>query len=268
MKKTVSFLLALVLFFSVCLSSASACFESPQPETSQNSIIEFLADAGLPPEFLAARSDGELDALYDLAQTYTLHYSSPKDEGMTFGTIPDSDMVLYPHFISACSPKLPGKRSELTLVVVYVDYAWRAGHPLVHREDAISVNWQSDLFQFMPDQFNSTDYVKCLDTEYSYNIQHNPAKLGLGGLGYYADLMYRPPNVVSGSLQYRGSASFALEPKRTIYAETGNKSQITVEYVHHKNPVGSISFSYNGVSITPGVLQDSVGKAINIDYSF
>lgn len=273
MKKILSLVASISILFVACMTPSSAdSFDFVEQEGTQNSQTEFLVAAGIPLEFLEMRSADELDTLYDLAQTHTLHYSSCEDEAMTFGTIPDTDMFLYPYFITACSPELPGTRSELDLVLVYVDYAWSAGHPFIHREDAISVNWDSNLFQFVPNQFSSVDYVLLPNNEkISYNSQINPAKLNLGGLGYFADLSYVLPNAVLNHSQYCGSASFAVEPKYTIYAGTGNKTQITIQYVHDKNPspIGGISFSYNGVgiSISSGAFQDSVAKAISIDYS-
>ena len=259
-----SFILAIVS----CPPSVAA---SPVFEEAENDKIDFLLATGLPLTFLEQRSSIEIDTLYDISQTYTLQYSVEQqyyyeNDFIPHGTIPEADMVLS---ISKLEAHSPGSPSRLTSVLIYIDYTWTKDHPTVRKQDAITVNWDSSLLQFAEGSFNSADYEESCNSSYvtTTNAQTNPSHLNLAGLGYYAQLR---PGSSEENVILKGSASFTLNAKSSIYVGNSYLTQITVEYTHDKAPfLGSISLSYNGlgVSVSTGVLQDSVAKGITVRYA-
>ncbi|MDE6260599.1 MAG: hypothetical protein K2M42_07020 [Oscillospiraceae bacterium] len=278
-KKKILLMLTFIWLFVLCFPSACAAESMDDLQVySQDTKVEFLINAGIPGDFLNLRSTDDINTLYDLAQTHTLQYAveqgsySDFEGGNSFfGTIPESDMILSVHKIETQTPPLPGTRSRIDSILIYVDYAWTYGHPAVCNEDSITVNWDSSLFQFVGGTFSSADYWSVGGEggiKQTVNSQENPARLNQGGLGYFA--MLSNTHALGGPVQCSGSAGFLLEAKSTIYVGSSRRTSINVEYTHNKNPLpGSISLSYNGigVSVNPGVLQDSVAKPIRIEYS-
>lgn len=274
MKRSISFLVSLFLILSL---TSTACASSDKSLVNyQADQIEYLINAGLPQSYLERRTPHEIDTLFELAQTHTLQHfsiSTSYFEGNSspFGTIPVSDMTFNVDGIATIQPHLPNRPSLLTSILVTVDYRWNSGHPLIRNEDAITVEWESSLFQFVDGTFNSVDYHNMGSGESPVNRQSRPAALSQGGLGYYSLLTNLSPNPVL----YRGNASFLLDAKTNIYSASDypsnlKKSSITAVYTHNKNPLGvGLSFAYKGatISVSPGALQDSTGASYSVNYS-
>lgn len=274
MKRSIAFLVSLCLILSL---TSTACASSDQSLVSnQVDQIEYLINAGVPQSYLERRTPHEINTLFELAQTHTLqHFSMSTSyfEGDTspFGTIPVSDMTFNVDGVAAIRPPLPNQPSYLTSVLVTIDYQWNSGHPFVRAEDAITVNWDSSLFQFVEGTFNSVDYHHMGSGEAPVNSQTRPATIDQGGLGYYALLTNTSPNPVL----YRGNAGFLLSAKENLYSINDypsniKRSLIAAVYTHNKNPLGlGLSFSHSGVgiSVSPGSLQDSAGASYSIQYS-
>lgn len=275
MKKIVSIFLSSCVFFSLI---GTAYSDSPgEPQVSaQVDQIAYLINVGMPQSYLERRTPHEIDSLFALAQAHTLQHFSVsvpyfEDAPSAFGTIPAADMMFNIDGVAAIEPPLPNRPSRLTSVLVTIDYRWSSGHPLVRAEDAIAVNWDSSLFQFVNGTFNSTDYHLMGSTNAPVNAQTRPAIIEQGGLGYYASLFNTSPNPIV----YSGNASFMVEAKRNIYAEEDypyNKERtlIGATYTHNESPLGiGLSFSINGggISVSPGSLRSEAGDACSIIYS-
>ena len=280
MKKSVKMLcFVLILCLSLSCISCKGFSVSAEP-FGQNDKIDNLVENGIPREFLLKRSVEEIDLLYDMAQEYVLEYKSEQElyddnQIATYGTINENHMTLTVSKVEAHSPPLPGSPSRLDSVAVFVDYIWVDGRPLIKHEDAITVNWDSSVFLFVPDSFNSYDRIEVrsdqiIDYSQDFNVQANPAHLSQGGLGYYANLMFTLGNDLDDYLVRSGSASFMLEPRSTIYVGSDLSTSIAVEYTHDKNPVGlGVTLEYHGfgVTVSAALLQDSVAKAMTVTYS-
>lgn len=274
MKRIISFLVSLCLIF---LLTGTACASSDESYVSyQSDQIEYLINAGLPQSYLDRRTPYEIDTLFELAQTYTLqHFSMStsyfENNTSTFGTIPVSDMEFHVDGIAAIFTPDNSEQSYLLSILITVDYLWGSGRPFVRAEDAITVNWDSSLFQFVEGTFKSVDYHHMGPGETPVNSQTRPATLDQGGLGYYALLTNISPNPVL----YSGNASFILNAKENLFSKDTYPSNIkltsfTAVYTHNKNPLGiGLSFAHKGVgvSVSPGPLQDSAGGSYSISYS-
>lgn len=274
MKKDISLLVSLCLIFSL---TSTACASSDKSHIyNQANQIDYLINAGLPQTYLERRTPNEINTLFELAQTHTLqHFSMStsyfEDDTSPFGTIPVSDMAFNVDGIAAIKPSLSNEPSYLTSVFVTIDYQWNSGHPFIRAEDAITVNWDSSLFQFTEGTFYSEDYHHMGSGEVPVNSQTRPATLNLGGLGYYAQLTNTSPNPVL----YRGNAGFILQAKENMYSEDEypsnvKRSLITAVYTHNKNPLGiGLSFLCKdfSVSVSSGSIQDSAGDSFSITYS-
>lgn len=242
--------------------------------------VTALLEAGFSQNFLECRSNAEIEELYTLLQTVDVLYEESvvyldsEEETSTCGTIPTSDMRLRVGFATILGADENGRR-QIETIMVFVDYEWFEGHPSITKVDGITVNWDSDLFSMVPGSFSSADYHNYGNgaVELTVNEQTNPLKLDQGGLGYEVTL-----TPMQGLSSYvcvvSGSASFDLVPRSPIYYDdNGNthNASINVQYVHDKNPLPgfSLSFSYQGVGVTidPGMFQDSVAINRLVEYS-
>lgn len=275
LKRGISILISFCLVFSLMVTAHCDSFDGQQISL-QGTQIEYLISVGVPQSYLERRTPDEISFLFELAQTHTLQHFSVstsycENDYATFGTIPTSDMTFTVDCVAAFSLSLPNQPSRLDCVAVTIDYRWHSGHPLVRFEDAITVEWDSTLFQFNGDAFNSVDYHHMGSGPAPVNRQFRPAKLSQGGLGYYANLF----NTSTNPVLYSGSASFLLDARENMYATSEypsnmKRSLVTAEYTHNKNPLGiGLSFSDNGfnISVAPGALQDSAGASCPITYS-
>ena len=81
------------------LVGASSCDSSDGPQTrAQDEQIKYLADVGVPQDYLSRRTSHEIDVLFELAQTHTLRYFAidvpyAESDSSVLGTIPTTDMV-------------------------------------------------------------------------------------------------------------------------------------------------------------------------------
>lgn len=280
MKKSVSILVSLCLLCS--LFGTASCDYLDGPQTSaQDEQIKCLIDAGVSQDYLSRRTSHEIDVLFELAQTHTLRYFAidvpyAESDSSVLGTIPTTDMVFRVEGMQAEKPALPGSPSILTDVLITIEYNWYLAHPMVQKEDAIAVNWDSSLFILADNTFHSADYryLPMSSVTMTLNEHSNPADIIQGGLGYYANL-YNIPTNPTMPIVFSGNASFLLKARTTLYSSNTYPSnvkytQIGAKYTHDKNPVGlGLSFSYDGfgISVSPGPLQDTVGGSCQIKYS-
>ncbi len=264
------------------LVGASSCDSSDGSQTrNQDEQIQYLAGAGVPQDYLSRRTSHEIDVLFEMAQTHTLRYFAidvpyAESDSLALGTIPATDMVFRVEGMQAEKPALPGSPSILTDVLITIEYSWYLGHPMVQKEDAIVVNWDSSLFILADNTFHSADYryLPMSSVTMTLNEHSNPADIIQGGLGYYANL-YNIPSNPATPIVFSGNASFLLKARTKLYASDTYPSSVKytpigAKYTHDKNPVGlGLSFSYGGFgsSVSPGPLQDTVGGSYQIKYS-
>lgn len=250
--------------------------------------IDYLISQGIPEDFLENKEASAIDDIYntfygkdfqflgtetiEMSETYPLPGISPLDN------IPESAMRLK--ISSAQTVKYENGKGVIQEVIVYIEYEWSRGKPMICKKDGISVNWEAGLFAFKQDSFHSTDYKKFLYEYYgSYKIsdwiesdsQINPIELNQGGLGYIAYLNRgNPPLNFKELAGAKGWARMSLLPRYKIYDKNSKNTVINAEYVHNKSPFTTVGFSWNGAGVTVNLSswsKDSVAKAVNIKYS-
>ena len=251
--------------------------------------LNFLISQGIPEEFLEGKDVSAINEIYNMFFGENVQFLGTETVKMseTFSTlgvspqaIPESDMLLKISQFQTVSFDV-NNRQVIKSVMIYIEYEWFDGKPMICGKDGISVNWESELFIFKPDSFRSKDYKKFYYTDgYNYitsdwiesDSQVNPTELNQGGLGYVAYLNRgNPPYLAKDIIYYyvKGWASMSLLPKYKIYAEDGRYTVTNVQYVHSKNLFNTVGFSWNGASVTVNIsgLKDSVAKAVKLKYS-
>lgn len=276
MRKGIMSISVFFLILMLCVPSYAESYK----ESDRGYQEKALLDVGMTQTFLDFRTDEEINELYSLIQENEIRYEE-KIEHMNSGesislfeTIPRDHMTLRVSTVNVLGENVGG-RNRIRSIVVYVDYAWNSGYPVITKTDGITVNWSSSLFYMEPDSFRSADYHHYgtgNPIKITINQQVDPQKLNQGGLGYEAVLTPRQ-GFEDMLCVVTGSASFVLESKSDIYFDQNRNTKsdtINVEYVHDKNVLPfPISFSYNGagVSINTGMLQARVAVNKVVRYS-
>lgn len=259
-RRMTSLALALCMLLTVC--SAGCAVESPQP-SAPSSTYTYLLEKGLPQELLDHRTEEELEDLYLLCSQEDVEfagYSSKhlyNNDAQPFGVIPAEDMLLQISKFHRTGTDNNG-RTIITECEVRVYYEWAgAMTPLVRKEDAIAVNWDPDVWDYVPKSFSHTDYLN----GQTINSLSRPGSSGnnFNGLGWTTYFRERSqvPGVLSGSSRFvLASAKDFLYPART----TGSRfrTSISVDYVHDKNPLPlTTSFSFSIGSVGIGITFDA-----------
>lgn len=275
MKKLISIFLTIILAFS-CITNASA---ETSEITTQDKLEQLIAQ-GIPETFFENKEDSDISELYDMLAGKTFRFLGTEEIELsettdnksvsTYGIILESDMLLSISKVEIVHRDTATNKFIVDSVLVYVDYEWFDGKPIINKTDGISVNWDSSLFAFKQNSFSSKDYKKIFGSSswLEWMSTNNPETLNQGGLGYSAVLASSVMGHGTITAQ-KGHASFILLPKSRIYSGSQRATSINVEYVHNKDLFNTINFSYNGlgVSVSLSGLKDSVAKSVNYYYA-
>lgn len=275
MRKLVAFLLTIALTAMVNVTMVSAS----TVEITTEDKIEYLISQGIPEDFLNDKETQDIDDIYASFYGKTIEYLGTETVSLTetanpsdislLGVIPSDDMMLKITTFNSYISNPSSSKTEIYEVQVYIDYQWTDGKPFFRLTDGVSVNWDSSVFLFKPDSFQSTDYVTVANgshTEWKQaNSSSDPEAINQGGLGYTV-WMRNSPNI---ALVQKGTAKFILKPKSTIYYGSNRHTSINVEYVHNQNILNTVTFSKSGMGITLNLsgLKDSVAKSTTFNYS-
>lgn len=279
MRKLISLVLALALsMLSVVTASAASV------GISFNDKIEYLLSQGISEEFLENKETQQIEELYEMfygknikflgTETTELTEMFYSPDISTFGNIPASDMLLKFTAMAVIQEYNDGRRSEFIGVAVFVDYEWYRGHPMINKTDKIAVNWDASLFTYEADSFSLVEYkeVPDLATGSDWWIQtstgSHPEEVTQGGLGYSAQLASLWTNGDFDVYGQKGTAHFWLKPRYKIYDGNTHSATMNVQYVHDKNPFGSLSFSAQGFTVTiNSSFSDSTTRSVTHYYS-
>lgn len=289
MKRYLSLFLTLVVFIAFNLTAAARTLTTETITVDDK--IDYLISHGMPEDFLENKDAEAIEYIYNSlygeefqflgTETVKMSETSSSSEVSRLGVISESDMVLG--ISTSITLTSQGSKKVIKEVMVFVDYEWFNGKPMICKEDGISVNWDSGLFGFKPNSFRSNDYKKFIYEEYGFtkvsdwinsDYQTNPMMINQGGLGYvvYLNRGNPPPNT-KDLYGAKGNARFTLQPLGTIYDGNSRNTFINAEYTHDKDPLPwlKIGFSVAGVGVTvdcgSSSLRDQVAKAIGVKYS-
>lgn len=271
MRKLLALVLALALSMLSTISVSAAVTPS---NVDTHDEIEYLISQGVSKEFLKDRDAHQIDELYGMLYGETINFLGTTTSSLsetfypsntsTLGLIPESDMLLKLTACEVIRDNGDGSRNRVSVILVFVDYEWIGSHPFVNKEDKVCINWESNLFTYKADTFESVGYTKSLGSgewveKYSGNY---PAEVNQGGLGYNVQLEM-------GHFGQKGTAHFSLLPKFPIYEGNSRITDINVQYVHNRDLISSLSFSKAGVGIRINFTNnsDSTTDSANLKYS-
>lgn len=270
MKKVISLTVSCLMVISMVIPAQAS--KAAQPD---NSMVELLLERGYPADFLNALIPPQIEDLYELVREknlYYLHAYSPQIP--PHGNI--SSRQLSFDVTSSGTPVQIDGVTYLYEITIYVNYNWKQ-LPAVRGVDAIAVNWDNSILTYN-DDFMSKDYAHSQKQNrwITYKTWDRPNALSQGGLGINTYINFEEqisPSEWLSADGLRGSLSFSLTPEPRLSMSTapgGNSTAIDGIYVHNANPLsGSLSFSCQGfgVSVSSGMLQDSIADTKRIEYT-
>ncbi len=280
MKKIFSTIISTILLFCVIIGSVGFF----QADLTIDDMRKILIEKFVPESYLDGLPDERVESLYyDLRDEVTgfggtniSTLNETKDEPSieTKGSIPSDDMTFS---VTKVFVYNNSSTKHIKEIQIFVEYDW-IHIPIWLKTDAVTVNWDSNVFTFKSGSFYSysNNTGTYLSQFYETNFElDNPTILEQGGLGYDTELAYllahgqqpKPQNCF-------GRASFVLLPRvNPMYEKsTGNflTTSINAQYRHNRNPfVGSVGFSIKGVSVNFDLsfLTDTTTQSTNIFYS-
>lgn len=263
-KSLFTFCLVLTIFFSTIIP----CF-------AVETDYDFLLNCGYSKEYLDSLTNETLARMRqgignDVVTSINLEtvYLSENttENAQSRGTISEESLKLNISASKIC--KL--NTSTVTRVLVAVTWEWDYNKPLVKKEDAIAVNWNSDIFYFYADSFYSVDLYKTFETQEwkVLNEYTAPQELNQGGLGFFTELCSNSNYV---PMYVGGQALFFLNPVEPMYDGKTHGTAININYVHDRSILPmSISFAYKGLAIEIEPSRnafDSLAKACNVEFT-
>lgn len=296
MKRVMRSGLALVLTLGIlCLNVCGAnvndtelCADGAVSVTAEE-MTEFLIGRNYPSDYLETLILPQLENLYHLAVEKNAYFYSRETRSLsdarddefgaveTRGNIPAEDMDFS--ITMSYTPIYLNNATYFGEIFVTIEYFWK-DLPAIRGIDAITANWDTNLLKYGGDDaFVATDYMQNpVDGEWEvWKTWTQPNALNQGGLGIdtyidSGDYLYS-----GGSFLYatglRGTVEFSLLPETMLSMKINPTSvtNINADYTHNKNPLGfDLSFAYQGVSVSvsPGVLQDSIATSDDLWYTY
>lgn len=278
-KVLISILTALLI-----LSSSSIVYAD---DVTIDEKIDYLEDNGIPNDLLTDENlvTRMYERLYGLNFTYggreTVTLSETQTSGAdVLGIIPEDDLRLDIIEVTNEDYDEDAETYFVDNVFIFIRYLWAEGAPLVRNEDAITVNWDPDVFTYEADSFYAYDdkyvHYPVVDEYFWYisNEYTRPEILSQGGLGYVANLS-GPLPIDYHTQICKGWADFVLLPTDPLYHTDGESvTSVNVNYVHDYDPFPTtISFTIsNTYSVTVDTSSwfgyDSAAVALNYSYSY
>jgi len=155
--------------------------------------------------------------------------------------------------------------TEIRGITVEISYKWLS-IPIFLDEDAITVNWDSTLFNSdgfysdMGGEFISDRYV-------SFKYISQPNKMGSGGLGWLVPLTDgKHPGELPVKL-YGGGAIHLFPTQTPLYTSSGRTFLLIMDYTHRYMSIGvSLGFSINGGSV--GISTTTATDNLHCEYKW
>lgn len=236
---------------------------------------DFLLNHGFSKDFLDSLTDEMLSEMRTSIgndevvsiNTETVYLSEDTSANpQARGTISEDSLELNISATTICKQNT----STITSVLAIVTWEWALNKPFAKKEDAISVNWNADVFYFYSNSFYSVDLFKSYETA-EWNILNeytSPLELNQGGLGFLTEIASTASPI---PMYVGGQALFFLNPTEPMYVGNTHGTGINVNYVHNRSILPmSISFVYEGfgIEIDPSrEAYDTIAKACDIEFT-
>ena len=245
---------------------------------SLDEMKQYLLDSNIPSLYLESTSSEQIEHLYN--DLYNQPFECGESTVLTLtettnvearGTIPDEDMIFM---ITPIYMYTDYTTKQIEHVYITTAYRW-LNIPFYLKQDAVIVNWDSNIFTLEENSFYQYNYAETDAIEgLSYKLEsYNAANITLSALAYNVQL----GRIVDDTFSYPptklyGSSNFNLIPAHnpTYYAPNHSVTSVTAQYRHNRNPfIGCIGFNIQGVfiSFNTSVFTDTVADSANIEYS-
>ena len=241
--KNFKILTAAIIAFSMIFATIVPSFAF---EESESSNYDFLLEQGYSAEYLDNFTDAALQKMTEMISENgyisdininSIVFNTPTN--IARGTINEDSLSLTISSGSICQ----NGTDKITGVLVAVSWEWAKLKPLYRGQDAITINWDSDIFHFA-DAFYAQDFYKSNETdEWSVFKEYSVlAVSNQGGIGHWT-------NLKSFSKYVGGGMLFLLEPTISMKSGTANSTTLNVNYVHSQIPITGLDFSVFDVGV-------------------
>lgn len=270
-----SFCLMLATVLSLTHLVSAFAVNIPDSNISVDEMKQCLQQREYPADYLDSLLEPQIETLYEIiandknARFYRVEnqtVSANENEGsLARGSIPASELDYQ--IALTLSTIDYGDVQYITKIYVTITYEWLK-LPYFRLDDAIAVNWDSDILLYVPDSFKEYNYGKTSNsnTWVAYRTVSAAAELTQGGLGTFASLN------LQNATGLRGTVVFQLMPKSGFSmgcVPDGSATTINAQYVHNKSSFTGASFGVTDSSVVTNARRftDSVSKSSVISYS-
>lgn len=257
LKKFTAIILGIIMIFSTVVPSFALEEESND--------YDFLLEQGYPTEHIDKLTDTMLQKMTNMigdnyiADVNVEKFVFNENSEMTRGTIKEDNLTLEIASGTLCQ----NGTDDIINILVTVNWEWAKGAPLYRGKDAISVNWDDDIFSYA-DEFYANDVYKSNENDdWSVFKEYSTlAASSQGGLGHWSDLKAFKSYVGGGMI-------FLLNPTSPMVTGKTYSTTLNVEYVHSKAPITGLEFSIMdvGVGISWNLSCDSMADSSVIKFS-
>ncbi len=213
----------------------------------EQSNYDFLLSQGYHANSLDNLTDSMMQKMVDaigdnyVADIEVKKYTGFNSAGLTRGTI-DRDNLSFDIAVSTVANI---HTNYITGVYITLSWEWVANKPLYRGQDAITLNWDKDVFSF--GTFVSYDLYKSNagDDWSVFREVPDAAEVIQGGIGYYTDL--------KAFVKYVGGNSLiVLVPKSPITVGTTLSTNINALYAHETSAISGLGLTILdfGVSVS------------------
>lgn len=237
-QKIIAIIMSIIMMFSIAIQSFAV-------ETSTD-YYEILLNYGYPTDYLDKLTPEVMQEMVELIGNNSV--SNVEIKEITFNNTNtnaraniDAENLTLQISTTTISPKDTDKISS---VMVGVAWEWAKQNPYYRGKDAISVNWDSNIFSFNEGSFYAYDSYKSKEAD-DWEIFKEYATLSAanqGGIGHWTNLKAFK-NFVGGAM------IFLLDPTSPMKSGAKYNTTVNVEYAHAKLPLTGLSFSYGTVGV-------------------
>ncbi len=239
-KKIIAIIMCVITMFSVAIQSFAA-------EVSTN-YYEILLNHGYPTNYLDKLTPEVMQEMVESIEDNSV--SNVEIKEITFNNtntnvnaranIKAENLTLQ---ISTTTIS-PINTDKISGVLVVVTWEWAKLNPYYRGKDAITVNWDNNIFAFEPDSFYACDAYKSKATDEweTFKEYTTLASANQGGIGHWTDLKAFK-NFVGGTML------FVLKPTSPMKTGKTNCTNVNVEYAHARSALTGLSFAYKDVGV-------------------
>lgn len=232
-------------FFSIILALIIIIL-SVIPSFATESSYDFLFENGFSQNFLESIPDEMIEKLanqisndVEITNVYrkTIYlYEDKSSKTQPRGAISEASLVLEIDAIEICKKDT----DIINSVLVAISWDWAGTKPFQRWQDALTVNWDSNLFSFSEDSFYSVDSGKNNeDDEWIAEFEYTRASYHeQGGLGFYSKQSAKYERTA-------GAAVFFLLPRVPMVSGSSQVTEINVNYVHDRSFLFPLNINFN-----------------------